>query len=1199
MIPMSSSSAHNTSRHRSSARHPSRRRPLARSNSSLMGTIKNIVTAPLAWFATTEDFGDPPDLKGKRRRNVPQSAPSLDDSDGPPRTKRARLNSPDRQIQFHLEPQYVAPAYSQPPMGYLDPPDMVFSNSNVLPRPRSSSINLTTPSLNQFNPSNRSGITRTISVDPHPMSTSLSREPSMSFIPLDRDTSMELSSFSTSSIPRDLSMPLPATGNSLRMRTSLTPQPALPREASEPPSLSVLAQKPVFVRAPPESHQRLSSQSSSSTLGSLVDSQRRTRSPMRQHSSLLFGSGSQSQEGLIYHTKTARPPAPAERALHELDIYKTPLLPTRSRLRGGPSSPSDPSFPFNTYKANDPTDLFRPRRSSQLLLMRDDRRVSRLEKEEKTKKAKVNDTKPYAGEGGMKKLLARRMKEVEEDDVDSLAPPHDAAVEHPVESKQQPTQPPPLPSVPSDWQTSQPASFGSSLRVGRVKTSRNHIARPGRPSKRFSAAFEEDNDDAMDDRDSEGQKERQELEEAAKKLPTFEVPAGFTFAKESNAKPPIGDDANAKEPPITALPFSFSSSAVPAEPVTPFPAPTEAPAAIPQPKPLSPSPPVERGHKTTTPAVPENTAEPVENSSSSAIPNFFASSKLLAQTPPPSSLFPPSNPSNPSTNFPCMPASAPPFFPVSAPVRDAENPFWEGDAGKTISADSKPSQPSLFGAKANGGGESGSALAKADGVPSNSFGASLFDTAKKDAPLLFSTSSTFLFNLSHGSGGTPAPPAAALEPQKVEEPPKPVVPFGSMTGTGSAPTQINPPKAVAFSLDSASTSTGETPKAFSLTPAPGSNPFAAPDAPKPAFGFTFGQPQKEAPKASTATSSPFTFGAPASAPVVPAVGEPGSATPFSFGTSSAPATTGGFSFNTNTDNAESKPAPSPGTGGFSFGVNLAGAESKPVPSSGGVFTFGAPAAAVPTVRPVTPPRNDVPEFKMDESPTRDMQVNGEVKPAEPRPTLGGAGGGFSFSNPPSGSLFKQSATPAPAPFSFNATSAPGSSLFASPGSTENKPFGGGDFSGAASNVNPFAFGQNSTSTGPIDPPRPSTTGSFSFGSSGPSTSTSFGFGSANLPSSNPFAASLSGGSAPNSPSTFNQPFTFGTSAAQQSTPFSFGSSQPASPAGAVSTLPQPTTPGGFAVQTPFSAGAGSLFTMGSAPPPAGQRVLKKLPRRKN
>ncbi|KAJ7273345.1 hypothetical protein C8J57DRAFT_1317615 [Mycena rebaudengoi] len=1263
MIPMSSSSSHNTSRRRSGAASLPRRRPLVRSNSSLLGTIKNLVTAPLTWFATTDDFDDSPDLKGKRRRQPPpQSAVAPDTVDGAPRPKRARVKSPDSQIHFHPEPPYVAPVYSAPSSGYLDPPGAAFNNTNNFYR--SPSVNIAPATVNPFNfTASRSGISRTMSIDPP--QTSLPRDATMTFTPLDRDTSMEASSFirTSSSIPRDLSMPLPAARGSFRMRTSLTPQPAQPREVSEPPPLSSLAHKPVFVRQPLDSQSnRLSSHSSTSTLGSLVESRRSTRSPMRQHSSLLFGSGSQSQQA---ESSNASQPPPAERALHELDIYKTPLLPTRSRLRSTTSSsPSDPSFPANISKS-DPSDMFRPRRSSQLLLMRDDRRPNGLarkssysfldtddvtEKEGKASKAtkKVNETKPYAGEGGMKKLLARRMKEVQlEDEADSGHRTEEQAGDNRSTSSQSEPKPkvtdsvpPPLPG-PSDWQkaiSSQPASYStSSLRVGRTKTHRTHFARPGRPSTKFSAAFEDEGDDAMEEGEEERAKERQELEEAAKRLPAFEVKPGFSFAKEPDVKPVEQNIVDAKEPPIAALPFSFGKPSIPTETATSLPSPVDAPVVVPPARPKSSSAfSFDRGSQSNGADVSNTTSE--ASNSAQTVPNFFATSKLLSQAPPAAASLlpatpvsfgaPPSAPSgdslftpkpSASSTFPSTPAPASTLTPGTTPIKDTENPLWEGDRDNKAN---NSSQPSFFGDKVNGSGSLFVAATSSTSLFGGSQPVSIFGAAKKDepapsslfggseiskapAPIGFSfgaakrdePASSSLFGGSEApklpapggfSFGAPLQAASASKPQEQSQP-KPSMGFGS----APAPIESLAPKPASGFSFGAPAPAADAPKdsLFGAT-APTSNPFGASavapaDTLKPAFGgFAFGGP-KEAPKSATATPSPFSFGAPVAA-------ESSKAAPFSFGQSAASAP--------------------PSTPAFSFSSGSSSTETK-APASGGMFTFGTPTVIAPTARPVTPPRNDMQEFRMEESPTRDMQANVETKPAEPRPTLGGGGGGFSFSNPSaSGSLFGQSAAPpAPAPFSFGSSPSP-NPFAAATTPVENKPFGN-DFGGSQTPSNPFAFGQNTTSN--PDPPRPSTTGSFSFQPSAPPMGTSFSFGATNT---NPFAPTPTGGSAPNSPSTFNQPFSFGAPTPQpQSSGFSFGSSQPASPAGVSSSLPQPTTPGGFGgasfgaqPSSPFSAGGvpppqpssgGSLFTIGAAPPPVpaagGPRLLKKLPRRKN
>ncbi|KAJ7695012.1 hypothetical protein B0H14DRAFT_2650722 [Mycena olivaceomarginata] len=1065
--------------------------------------------------------------------------PAAGDSEGPPKTKRARVKSPDNTIQFHPEPQYVAPAYS-----LSHPWDISTRPVSHLP-------------YTQLNPSTRSALSSHNVLDP-PQNPSLilSRYNHEFYIPRSRHLD---GTISVSSANPHLSLGIfpstPPTRGSFRMRTSLTPQPAQPREVSEPPPLSSLAQKPVFVRPPPDSCERVSSQSSSSsTLGSLVESRRSTRSPMRQHSSLFFGSGSQTQAAESNSTDSDR-------------------------------------HPPDLTKARRSSDMFRPRRSSQLLLMRDDRRASLgrktsygfldteepKEKENKTKKPKVNETKPYAGEGGMKKDGDEETEVYRTEELADLD-----------ESKTEVSQPLPLPPPvgPSNWEKSvlsQPASSGSSLRVGRTKTSRTHLSRPVRPSRKFSAAFD-DADEFMDDgEDEERQKERDELEEAARKLPAFEVPAGFTFAKEPNAKPPVEHDANAPEPPIAALPYSFGRPSIPSEPVVPLSAPKDAPAIVLQPKPIA-GPPFEQRPVAET----EKTVEPEKPAA--AVPNFFASSKLLSQASPVSSLLPSAIPSfgvssstplaTPSTDsdatpkhvastmFPATPGSAslPSFTPTSTPIKDAENPFWEGDmTGRVKPTPSRrysvltsgDSQPFSFGAKPGQ-----VASGNADIAPTTSmFGSSIFGAAKKDEPITSSAFDTskppatggFMFG---GGAGTSAATVAAPQP---EAQPKPIIGFGSTTGSAGTAAEPEAAKAPVFAFGQAtSTPTADPAKPLNPFGAPAANPFAssaAPEAAQPAFGFGFGQ-QKEPAKPAPVSSSPFTFGSTPSAPMAADPGKPANPSPFSFGPPAASAS------------ASSAP--------FSFGSGAANADPKPATTE---------EACLHLERQL----NDVQEFTMEESPTRDMQA--ETKPAEPRPTLGGAGGGFSFGNPSSsGSLFggQAPAPQAPAPFSFGASSS--SNPFAAPAPAENKPFGGGDFGRPATST--FSFGQNNASSSTIDPPRPSTAGSFLIWIICPSSGTGFSFGGGNTTNANPFAPQPSGGSTPSSPSTFNQPFSFG--APQQSTSFSFGGSQPVSPAPAASNLPQPTTPGGFGGGG-FGAQPSSPFGGGGSAPSSGGVVHHRGP----
>ena len=231
--------------------------------------------------------------------------------------------------------------------------------------------------------------------------------------------------------------------------------------------------------------------------------------------------------------------APAERALHQLDIYKTPLLPTRMRSSNLPASITATTTP----------DMFKSRRPSHLVLMQDDK------DRQMGKRSVANETKPYAGEGGMKKLLARRKLEEDlepeidhkdktdrrdQDGQEVQADPmvkETGSVDGDISHYNLPLLPPSLSRNKSgpDWFTaavsSSMSASSSSLRVGRVKTSRNHIQRPSRA--RFSAIYEDDVDDSMEN-DLNKRAERKELEEAARKAPSFNIPPGFSFANDTS-----------------------------------------------------------------------------------------------------------------------------------------------------------------------------------------------------------------------------------------------------------------------------------------------------------------------------------------------------------------------------------------------------------------------------------------------------------------------------------------------------------------------------------------------------------------------------------------------------------------------------------------------------------------------------------------
>lgn len=217
-----------------------------------------------------------------------------------------------------------------------------------------------------------------------------------------------------------------------------------------------------------------------------------------------------------------------EKVLRELEAYKTPLLPTR--LQGSTVIP----------------EMFKTKKARRIALMHDREKKPRLGMADKASASEKSadeaaGVKPYAGRGGMKKLLARRQMEEEEEKEKERA----SAIETDEEEAEQTRHAKALneklveelrkaPAVP---EPERPRSFvggreQSSLRVGRQRTSRNHIVRPQAKPRggRFSAIYEDDDEDGMEEHETE--REIRELEEAAKKVPTFNIPAGFSFAKD-------------------------------------------------------------------------------------------------------------------------------------------------------------------------------------------------------------------------------------------------------------------------------------------------------------------------------------------------------------------------------------------------------------------------------------------------------------------------------------------------------------------------------------------------------------------------------------------------------------------------------------------------------------------------------------------
>ncbi|KAG0706363.1 hypothetical protein DFH29DRAFT_798350 [Suillus ampliporus] len=1179
--------------------------PLGRKN-SFFGAIKTIVTAPLSWFGASEEDFDDSDARGKRRRLPTASEQTRNDEDSEQRTKRMRVSSPNRDKQ-----------------GYLDPPGSAFklhhktsegiraqNHRQVSPSPRKA---LRVPTAA---PRNR----RTLS--PYPSGSQLKAQPSVRTMSLDPPSGLGYSGTPARLQPaptmqdlteeRDaMSISREPSMSNLRMRTSVTPQPSGPdfgpvvparreRDPTEPPPLTTLMSNPMFVK-PPVGLQKPSTAevSRQATLGSLLDTQRK-QTPVRR-GSVLFGTGSMTDISAPH----LWPINPAEKALHELEVYKTPLLP--SRLKGAPIP-----------------DIFIPKKNRPITLMHDRDRERKKGKGKSKMKDRdgINGTKPYAGEGGMKKWLARRQREEEavrvheeadrekekdramdedesaEAEAERLREQQKKAQEEAQRKKRMEV--PAALKAPAFEPKPNATREMSSLRVGRSRM-RNHIERPSskRPNK-FSAAFEDD-EDGMDD-------DRAVLEEAAKKAPVFEIPAGFTFAKET----PIPHDVTgAKEPPISALPFSLSKpTALAHMPVSvPEPSASTVPAvpsiSLVPPTPQPPKPET-RTEPAPVPAAPPATA--------SSIPNFFANTAAYTKplavaahsgsfgVPPPVLAPAPAPAPTQVSGAPKVTEASPSLFgtPVATPQAYTAPSIAPATTSMFGTAPTSAST-SIFGTSSTSTGTSLGAPAPPKATPA------AIDMTPVHSPALPSAPTPAPSSLPFSFGAPPAPvePAPASEAPKTTEPEtsKPPSLFGTNPsassfnfGTPAVSAPAAEPSKSAFSFGapvSAPAMTEPSKNAFSFggpapstSPAPVSTPALVIEAPKPLFGTQ-----------GTTTVSGFPFSARPS--TVPVEEKPAS-TAVAFSFTSAPATQAAPTEKKSFNFGSPSPAPPTATAKPAFGFGPASAGSNAADTSK-PFNFGQSAPVPVPARSITPPKADQ-EISMDESPSRDMNTNGK---APERPTLN-----FSFtgaSSTPAGStLFAQSPATATGPgFGFGTPSA---NPFAKP-EDKDKPgmaFGSGFGQSSGSG---FGFGQTAPET-----PAPASAAPFSFPqATSPSVAPSpaFGFGQT---ASNTFGQQQSTSSAPSSPSTFSRPFSFGPSASTQpaAPSYGFGGSQPASPAAPAGGLPQPSGGGAFTfgqssgaapaaapnsfAPTAAPSGGGALFTIGAAPQSDG-RQIKKLPRR--
>ena len=226
MLPSRSSPYSSQRSNKPYARRPSQ---LTRSG-SILSTIKSIVTAPLSWWSTNEEFED---INGKRKRGHYGGDMSGDRAgDGSmQKAKRIRMNSPPRTMT-----------------GYLDPPESTFSHAPNLQKNYEPFSKRPFQVPEPLAPLNGP---RTMSIDHIPeRKPSLTGENSRLSV-LSRDASMGLSS----SVPMQRLTSMPPPKSPLRLRTSLTPQPSPSktsrRETSAPPPLSSLMSNPIFVKPPP------------------------------------------------------------------------------------------------------------------------------------------------------------------------------------------------------------------------------------------------------------------------------------------------------------------------------------------------------------------------------------------------------------------------------------------------------------------------------------------------------------------------------------------------------------------------------------------------------------------------------------------------------------------------------------------------------------------------------------------------------------------------------------------------------------------------------------------------------------------------------------------------------------------------------------------------------------------------------------
>lgn len=902
----------------------------------------------------------------------------------------------------------------------------------------------------------------------------------------------------------------------------------------------------------------------------------------------------------------------AEKTLQELDVYKTPIIPSRYR-----DSKTIPQF-LKPKRAHVPIPMTRKGKPAK----------PSLGMAERMKSVEKGDGKPYAGRGNLSKMLAKRRAEEEEEklgtnnDVQKRDVGVSAGFSTDSEDERKRVR---KPLDVSPFTNEELISYGGRLKFGgggggKIGPTRNrrenvHSSVPlNRGRNKFSASFDDDDgDDFRPTAEAETDAVAKAQDEVMKAA-TFQPPLDFSFAQNASRfstsllaiSNPFQqtatiqhDLANAKEPPVTNLPFSFGTSELLHKPSEPASSLTQASAAplstfaIPgtfAPSATSEVSPAEEPVPAVsiTPSTPDQAAAATQSAKTNGIPNFFANSSFLANN----------SAASPTSISTTLTSASP-----AAPVKDPENPFWENKSGLSNAPRiDVPSVDSRF--------EPIVERPKSTEPKPSPFGGfsrpSTFPSvdAPVPAPEPVQPSSPFVFKPAE-LPKEPAAPAPQTVPTPVPAPTlaPPTFTFGQPVQPAAPTPSVEKPTftfGAPVSFGSTAVSTVEAPKVPSffgstLTP---STTAGAPEAPKTAF--TFGLPAAASQNGTTPTiqapkpvfgtaGAGFSFGNTTTASTEPP------RSPFAFG--AAPSTP--------PDQKKNLPGsiPQANSTGFTFGapmvsnVNGVGSSAPspvPTPSTTPAFTFGA---AVAPPRAVTPPRQEM-EMRMDESPTR-MDENGRGT-TENKPSTGGFTFGLS-NNPPAPLFGMDSSTAMPSSSTFTFGAPLQTNRFSSDASKNGGGFGGmvGRTASAPVLSSPgFSFGQKPIQ---ITQSQSSGFGSQLFGQPAPSTTPAFAFGGNTSTTTNAFGQpSQPVGSTPSSPATFASPTPFAFGAPNPTTPvsntgFSFGAGQPSSPA--------PASPAN--TNAPFMFGQGAAppsgaptFNIGSAPPAApGQRQVKKLPRR--